>query len=201
MAKKVPTKSVAKPKRKTPAKKKRGSKKQKRGPLKILFGYLVKGVAVGVLLLALFFIVVYLGFTGPVPSKGQLQEITNPVASEVFSEDGKVLGRYYIQNRSNVSFGEISPNVIHALVATEDARFYEHKGIDEIALFRVLVKSILLQNRSAGGGSTLSQQIAKNLYPRKNFSIFTMPVNKLRKPSLLTGLKRFIQRMRYSLST
>ena len=190
MAKKVQAKASKKPVRKTSPKRKKKSTKKGRGKGSIILLFLGKAFMLGILLLSLFFLVVYLGATGPVPSKGQLQKITNPVASEVFSEDGKLLGRYYIQNRSNVSFHEISPNVINALVATEDARFYEHKGIDEVALLRVFVKSILLQNRSAGGGSTLSQQIAKNLYPRKNFSIFTLPVNKLREAIIAYRLEK-----------
>ena len=174
---------------KTSAAKKKTNQKE-RSVFKKIGRFLLKAALICLLLSILFFTIVYLGVTGPVPTKGQLQNITNPVASEVFSEDGIILGRYYIQNRSNVTFDEISPNVVNALIATEDARFYEHKGIDELALLRVLVKSILLQNRNAGGGSTLSQQIAKNLYPRKNFSIFTMPVNKLREAIIAYRLEK-----------
>lgn len=150
----------------------------------------LKVATIGIILIALFFLIVYLGFTGPVPNEEQLQKIKNPVASEVMADDGRVLGRFYIENRSNVGFDEISPNLINALIATEDARFYEHRGVDEIALLRVLFKSILLQNESAGGGSTLSQQIAKNLYPRKRFGPFTMPVNKLRESIIAYRLER-----------
>ncbi|MFW5832400.1 MAG: transglycosylase domain-containing protein, partial [Prolixibacteraceae bacterium] len=135
----------------------------------------------------LFFMLVFLGILGPVPSKSKLQKINNPIASEVFSADGKLLGRYYLENRSNVEFEEISPNVINALIATEDARFYEHRGIDEMALLRVFVKSILLQDHSAGGGSTLSQQIAKNLFPRVDYGIV---VNKLREAIIAYRLER-----------
>ncbi len=133
---------------------------------------------------------IFLGILGPVPSKKQLHEINNPVASEVYSSDGKILGRYYVENRSNVSYEEISPNVINALIATEDARFYEHRGIDEIALLRVLFKSILLQKSSSGGGSTLSQQIAKNLFPRGNYGPLSMPVNKIRESIIAYRLER-----------
>lgn len=138
----------------------------------------------------IFFLLVFLGILGPVPSSYQLKQISTPVASEVYSADGKVLGRYYVENRSNVRFEAISPNVINALIATEDARFYEHRGIDEIALLRVLVKSILLQDKSAGGGSTLSQQIAKNLFPREELGPFSMPVNKLREAIIAYRLER-----------
>lgn len=186
MAKDIINNSLSKNK---PAKtKNKGSKKKpgKTGLLKLLF----HSATVLFFLAVLFFVLVFIGIFGPVPSKEQLQKINNPVASEIFSADGKVIGRYYIENRSNVSFDEISPNVINALIATEDSRFYEHRGIDEIALFRVFVKSILLQNRSSGGGSTLSQQIAKNLYPRTDYGFFSLPVNKLREAIIAYRMER-----------
>ena len=155
-----------------------------------LLRFIWKAFLVLFLLGSLFFILVFLGVLGPVPTKYQLQQINNPVASEVYSSDGKILGRYYIENRSNAAFDEISPNVINALIATEDARFYEHRGIDEIALARVFVKSILMQNRNSGGGSTISQQIAKNLFPRVEYGVFSMPVNKLRESIIAYRMER-----------
>jgi penicillin-binding protein 1A len=169
---------------------KRGKRKKKQNKSRRIFMFLLKAFIVGFLLFAIFFMAVYFGFTGHVPSTRQLKKIANPQASEVFSEDGKLLGRYYVENRSNVNFEEISPNVIDALVATEDARFYEHRGIDEIALARVLVKTILLMDRSSGGGSTLSQQIAKNLFPRNDLGIISLPVNKLREAIIAYRLER-----------
>lgn len=114
------------------------------------------------------------------PSKKELRNIQNQVASEVFSADSVLLGRYYIQDRTEVSYENISKEVINALIATEDVRFYEHEGIDFVSLGRVLVKSIFLQDESAGGGSTLSQQLAKNLYPRKRYWVLSLLMNKLR---------------------
>lgn len=167
------------------------SKSSTKGGLgrRIFFFLLKAGIAV-LLLVFLLFLIVYVGFTGPVPSTEELQKIKNPVSTEVYANDGRLLGRYYIENRSNVSFDKISPNVINALIATEDSRFYKHRGIDEIALVRVLMKSILLQDRSSGGGSTLSQQIAKNLYPRKSFGPLTMPINKLRESIIAYRLEK-----------
>jgi penicillin-binding protein 1A len=144
----------------------------------------------GLLFLGLLFFSVYFGFLGKVPSTHELVKIKTPNATEVFSSDGKLLGRYYVENRSSVRYNEISPNVINALVATEDARFYEHRGIDEIALMRVFLKSILLRNRKAGGGSTLSQQIAKNLYPRQRLGLLTMPVSKIREAIIAYRLEK-----------
>lgn len=151
--------------------------------------FLKAGVTL-VLLAFLLFLIVYVGFTGPVPSTEELQKIKNPVSTEVYASDGRLLGRYYIENRSNVRFDQISPNIVNALVATEDSRFYHHRGIDEIALIRVFFKSVLLQDHSSGGGSTLSQQIAKNLYPRKSFGPLTMPVNKLRESIIAYRLEK-----------
>jgi penicillin-binding protein 1A len=172
-----------------PRKSKKKSPKKKKGSFSLV-EFLAKLTGILFFIGVLFFVLVFIGTFGPVPSKQQLQIIKNPIASEVLSADGKVLGRYYVENRSSVKFKEISPNVIKALIATEDSRFYEHRGIDEIALLRVFVKSILLQNRSSGGGSTLSQQLAKNLYPRVNLGPFSMPVNKIREAIIAYRMER-----------
>ena len=166
--------------------KKLKNKKSRFSILKIAIG----SFAILIFVLSLLFICVYLGVFAPVPSAKQLQNINNPVASEVLSADGKVLGRYYIENRSNVKFEEISKNVINALIATEDSRFYEHRGIDEIALLRVFVKSILMFDRSSGGGSTISQQLAKNLFPRVSLGPISMPVNKMREAIIAYRMER-----------
>lgn len=78
----------------------------------------------GLLFLFLLFMLVYTGLLGPLPSYGELKDIQHNTASEVYSEDGVLLGKYYIENRVNAAFEEISPNVVNALVATEDARFF-----------------------------------------------------------------------------
>lgn len=114
------------------------------------------------------------------PSRRELRTIQNQVASEVYSADSVLLGRYFIQDRTEIKFEEIAPAVVDALIATEDVRFYQHSGVDYRSLGRVLVKSIFLQEESAGGGSTLTQQLAKNLYPRKKYWVLSMLINKLR---------------------
>ena len=88
-----------------------------------------------------------------------------------YSEDGELLGKYYVENRTNVMFGSISRNAVNALIATEDVRFYEHHGFDKVSMLRVLFKTLLLGDKSSGGGSTISQQLAKNLYPRQYLSL------------------------------
>lgn len=128
----------------------------------------------------LFVYSVYAGLWGSLPDYAELRNIRNYEASELYSDDGELLGKYFIENRTNVNYNTISPHAVQALIATEDVRFYEHKGIDKISLFRVFFKTLLLGDRSSGGGSTLSQQLAKNLYPREEQQVKFMPVVKLR---------------------
>lgn len=123
---------------------------------------------------------VKLGFFGPLPSEGELEKIEQNNASKVLSAEGELLGLYYYQNRTNTRIEHIPQSLIDGLIATEDARFYSHQGYDKRSLLRVLVKSILLADRSGGGGSTISQQLAKNLFPRKDFGLLSMPVAKVK---------------------
>ncbi|MFT2010874.1 penicillin-binding protein 1A [Pontibacter sp. 13R65] len=133
------------------------------------------------LVLALsFYLAIYMGALGHIPSRKELKATQNSTASEVYSADNVLLGRYYLQDRTNVKYENISPAAIEALIATEDARFYEHSGIDFRSLGRVFVKTLLMRHESSGGGSTLSQQLAKNLYPRKDYLLWDMTVNKIR---------------------
>lgn len=154
-------------------------KNAKFSDFRFLFRAALKGSLVVLLLFSFFYMAVFMGVFGHMPSKRELRARQNNTASEVYSADGVLLGRYYIQDRTNIAYEDIAPAAIEALIATEDARFYKHSGVDIRSTFRVLIKSLLLQE-SAGGGSTLSQQLAKNLYPRKDFKLWDMPVNKLR---------------------
>lgn len=97
------------------------------------------------------------------PGFEELENPENNLAAEVYSDDGVLLGKFYLQNRSWTNYEDISPYLIAALISTEDIRFHRHSGIDARALARVAVKSVLM-GRSAGGGSTITQQLAKNLY-------------------------------------
>ncbi|ANW96506.1 hypothetical protein AXE80_09530 [Wenyingzhuangia fucanilytica] len=132
---------------------------------------------------------VYIGSFGPIANKKELTEIKQAQASVVYSADGKIIGKYFHTNRTNVAYEKLPKHLINALVATEDARFYEHNGIDKIAMLRVLFKTILLGNSSSGGGSTISQQLAKNLFTRKDFGVFSMPVNKTKEAILANRLE------------
>ena len=105
-----------------------------------------------------------------IPSFEELEDPDSKLATQVIAEDGEILTTFHIENRSYVSFGELSPNLVNAAVATEDVRFYGHSGIDFRSLARVVFKTILGGNSSQGGGSTLTQQLAKTLYPREDVS-------------------------------
>lgn len=103
---------------------------------------------------------------GHMPTFEQLENPENNLAAEVYSSDGKLLGKFFIQNRTWTEYTDISPYVLDALIATEDIRFYKHSGIDPKGLARVFIRTILMRQKQFGGGSTISQQLAKNLFPR-----------------------------------
>lgn len=112
------------------------------------------------------FTAIWFGWIGYMPDIADLQNPISRYASQVYSADGKILGTYNMnrENRVHVDFDNLSPRLVEALVATEDERFYEHSGIDFIALTRAVVKRGIMGNKSAGGGSTITQQLAKQLY-------------------------------------
>ena len=116
------------------------------------------------LLIILFFFCVAKGVFGTMPTFDELENPRTNLATEIISADGKVLGTYHIENRSNVRYAELSHYMPEALISIEDERFTEHSGIDERALFRVAFG--VLTGRKKGGGSTITQQLAKNLFPR-----------------------------------
>lgn len=129
------------------------------------------------------------GFFGEIPSRDELVAVQYPIASEVISSDGALMGKYYVEDRLMSDLDEISPSAIHALIATEDVRFFQHTGVDFRSWSRVFFKTLLMQDRSSGGGSTLSQQLAKNLYPRRDYEYFSLIINKLREVSIARRLE------------
>lgn len=114
----------------------------------------------------IFFVMAYNGLIGYMPPVEDLKNPHDRFASVIYSSDGEELGRYFRKtgNRVYADFDEISENVINALIATEDSRFESHSGIDVRALMRVALKTIILRQKNAGGGSTITQQLAKQLY-------------------------------------
>jgi penicillin-binding protein 1A len=137
----------------------------------------------------LLFFSVSSGTFGKMPSDKELLALKNFQASEVYSSDSILLGRYFVQNRSDVAYEEVSPDLFNAIIATEDARFYQHTGVDTKSLLRVLFKSVLLRQKT-GGGSTISQQLAKNLLGRKSYGWFSMPINKIRESIIANQLEK-----------
>ena len=107
------------------------------------------------------------GIFAKIPSFEELEHPDNKLATQVIAENGEVLATFHIENRTYVSYDELSPYLVQAAVATEDSRFYKHSGIDMKGLARVLVKTLLMRDSSQGGGSTITQQLAKTLYPRR----------------------------------
>lgn len=130
----------------------------------------VKVLWIFIALIALACVIIFFsiakGWIGYMPPVEDLENPNYKFATEIFSEDGKVLGTYSYskENRVFVGYNELSPYIINALIATEDVRFAEHSGIDAIALFRAVVKRGILMQKNAGGGSTISQQLSKQLY-------------------------------------
>ena len=141
-------------------KKKKSSASRKSNAIRNL--WIVFGVFL--VLIVLFFFCVAKGIFGTMPSFDELENPQTNLATEIISADGKVLGTYYVENRSNVRYAELSPYMPEALISIEDERFTEHSGIDEKALLRVAFG--VATGRKKGGGSTITQQLAKNLFPR-----------------------------------
>lgn len=123
-------------------------------------------LAACVALASIIFFLIWFGVIGYSPDIDNLQNPISKSASQVFSADGKIIGTYNADraNRIPVSYNKLSPYLVQALVATEDVRFYDHSGIDFIALGRAIVKRGIMGQASAGGGSTITQQLAKQLY-------------------------------------
>jgi len=153
--------------------------------IKLLF-YSILGI---IFLLSIFSLSIWIGIFGPLPSAKELKEIHNEEASLVYSSDKVLLGKYFAENRTNISIEDIPKHLIQALVATEDKRFFEHGGYDAKSYFRVIFKTLLLGDRSSGGGSTITQQLVKNLYGRKYHSILSLPISKLKEAIIASRIE------------
>ncbi len=145
--------------------------------------FLISSIVIG-----LFIASVYYGFFGSLYSTDDLKAFKNQTATLVLSEDQKIIGKFFAENRTNTTYDKIPKHLVNALVATEDARYFEHTGVDSRSLLRVLFKTILLNDKSSGGGSTINQQLAKNMYGREKHGPLTMPVNKTKEVFLAKRL-------------
>ncbi len=149
--------------------------------------------AAAVVFIGVFFLLVYNGVIGYMPPVEELKNPQDKFASVIYTSDGEEMGRYFRNtgNRVYADFDEISPAVVDALIATEDARFEEHSGIDVKAIARAMFKTALLQQRSAGGGSTITQQLAKQLYTPPSNGILQRAVQKPIEWMIAIKLERF----------
>lgn len=129
-----------------------------------------------VVTVAILFFLIWYGIIGYSPDIEHLQNPINKSASLIYSADGKVIGTYNMDraNRIPVSYSNISPHLVHALVATEDERFYEHSGIDFIALARAVIKRGIFGQESAGGGSTITQQLPSSSIPAQRNPLWSV---------------------------
>ena len=143
-------------------------------------------------LIALFFLFfgsIYFGLWGKIPSSKELTELKQNKATQVLAANGELIGKFYVFDRQPIKFSDFPQHLIEALIATEDARFYEHDGIDNRSLLRVFFKSILLQDDSAGGGSTITLQLAKNIYGRRDFGMLGIVINKMQEAVIAKRLE------------
>lgn len=141
-----------------------------------------------VFLFFLLLVLVGLGVFGPLPKVEELLNPKNNLATIVYSGDMKILGKYYSENRVNVSFDKLDKDLVNALIATEDARFYEHSGVDAKAIGRS-IGGIFVGGK--GGGSTISQQLAKMMFPRERLSKPELIIRKLKEWIIAARLERY----------
>ena len=146
---------------------------------------------VGIIGVFVFFWLISAGKLGFMPTFEELENPNNRFASEVYFADGPIMNRYFEkENRKYIEYREIPQSVIDALIATEDVRFYDHSGVDVRGLFRV-AKGLLTANTSAGGGSTISQQLAKMLFPRESdLNVFELAIRKFREWVIAVRLEK-----------
>ncbi len=170
-------------------KKKKGIPGWKRKLIRGLWFTFIAGFIAVILLLVL----IYNGIVGYMPPIEELKNPSDKFATVVYSSDGQELGRYFRNtgNRVYADFDEISQNVVDALIATEDRRYLDHSGIDMQALSRVLIKTLLLGQRNAGGGSTITQQLAKQLYSPESNGLLSRALQKPIEWMIAVKLERY----------
>ncbi len=155
---------------------------------RFIWGFWITYLLAMILVIFLFISIGY-GLLGKIPSFQELENPESNQATEIFSADGKLLGKYYVENRSNIHYQDLSPNIVNALIATEDARFESHSGIDPKATVRMTFG--ILTGTDKGGGSTITQQLAKNLFPRKpRYTKIELAVMKLKEWVTAVKLER-----------
>jgi penicillin-binding protein 1A len=153
--------------------------------LKILTVALIAGIFP-----LIFVLIVSIGAVGILQSEKELLNYKNASASVILSEDGELIGKIFTENRTNITYDQLPKHLIDALVATEDARYFKHKGIDSRSLIRVFFKTILFNHKNSGGGSTITEQLAKNMFGRKSKGPFAIFINKTKEALLARRLEK-----------
>lgn len=148
-------------------------------------------IFIGLTLLPIvFFFLLSIGALGFMPTFEELENPKNNLATEIISADQKVLGTFYEENRSFIDYDQLSPHIINALISTEDARFHSHSGIDARGLGRVLFRTVILQDKGSGGGSTITQQLAKLLFHGQASNLFKRSIQKFKEWIIAVKLER-----------
>ena len=153
-------------------------------------------MAAGFVLVAFFILMqtVRSGVFGDLPSEEELASIQHEQATLVLDRDGELIGKIFAEDRTNVKYADLPKHLVKALVATEDSRFFSHQGVDGRSYVRVFFRTLLGGDRSGGGGSTISQQIIKNLYGRGRHGLLTVPVNKMKEALVAQRLERVLNK-------
>ena len=140
--------------------------------------------------IVLIFSLISIGFFGFMPTFEELENPKSYLATEIYSSDNVILGNFYLENRTSVDFEQISPHIINALISTEDIRFHNHPGIDARGLGRVAYRTVLMRDHSSGGGSTITQQLAKLLFHKPAASKTERFMQKLKEWIIAIKLER-----------
>jgi penicillin-binding protein 1A len=138
------------------------------------------GVSILLALFICFYMSIYAGLWGKIPDSEELALLKQSQATQILDANNDLIGKIYVYDRQSITYSDFPQHLIDALIATEDTRFYEHNGIDNKSLLRVFFKSILMSDESSGGGSTITLQLAKNLFGRKDYGAIGIVVNKIR---------------------
>jgi len=162
--------------------------------LKKFIKYLFVGVILfGLIILGFYLSVLYGGF-GKLPNAKDFNKIKQAEASQILDYQNRIIGKIYTFDRQKTSYSSLPSHLVDALIATEDTRFYEHKGVDKESLLRVIFKTLILGNSSAGGGSTITQQLIKNTFGREDYGLFTVPVVKTKEIILAKRVEKYLSK-------
>jgi len=172
----------------------KGKRGRKGGSGRVLLKWALIGLAAALIAFFSLLQAVRMGAFGALPTEQELGSIRSEEATLILAEDGTLIGKLFAKDRTNVRYKDLPQHLIDALVSTEDARFFQHAGVDGRSYIRVFFRTLLGRDRSGGGGSTISQQIVKNLYGRSDHGPLTIPVNKMKEALVAQRLERALSK-------